>query len=71
MLASISLPLFVTALAAVVVIPDDSATLVAAQVVLAATLGFEGTGLFVASIVLGGSRSRIDVARTGIRVQEK
>jgi len=53
-LASVSLPLFLAALLAVVVIPDDSAALVAAQAVLAAALGLGAAGLFVGSIVLAG-----------------
>lgn len=53
-LASVSLPLFVAAVAVVVVIPDDSAALVAAQAVVAAALGVGAAGLFVGSIVLEG-----------------
>ncbi|KAJ6803107.1 uncharacterized protein M6B38_109025 [Iris pallida] len=53
-LASFSLPLLLAALAAVVLIPDDTPALVAAQAVLAAALGAGGAGLFVASLVLGG-----------------
>ncbi|XP_050225961.1 uncharacterized protein LOC126675370 [Mercurialis annua] len=53
-LASASLPLLVAALAAVVIIPDDSTALVAAQAVLAGALVVGAVGLYVGSIVLGG-----------------
>ena len=53
-LASVSLPLFLAALLAIVVIPDDSAALVVVQAVLAAALGVGAAGLFVGSIVLEG-----------------
>lgn len=53
-LASASLPIFLAAVAAVVVIPDDSVTLVVVQAVLAAALGVGAAGLFVGSVVLGG-----------------
>lgn len=53
-LASASLPIFLAAVAAVVVIPDDSLTLVAVQAVLAGALGVGAAGLFVGSVVLGG-----------------
>ncbi|EEF52122.1 uncharacterized protein LOC8277362 [Ricinus communis] len=53
-LASAALPVFVAALAAVVIIPDDSVGLVAAQAVLAGTLVVGAAGLFVGSVVLGG-----------------
>ncbi|WOK97963.1 hypothetical protein Cni_G06671 [Canna indica] len=53
-LASVSLPLLVAAVAAIVLIPDDSAALVAAQIFLAAALGVGAAGLFVGSVVLGG-----------------
>lgn len=53
-LASATLPVLVAALAAIVLIPDDSAGLVAVQAVLAGALGVGAVGLIVASIVLGG-----------------
>ncbi len=53
-LASASLPIFVAAVAAIVLIPDDSAGLVAVQAVLAGALGVGSVGLFVGSIVLNG-----------------
>ncbi|KAJ9163654.1 hypothetical protein P3X46_023299 [Hevea brasiliensis] len=53
-LASATLPILVVALAAIVVIPDDSAGLVAVQVVLAGALVVGAAGLFVGSVVLGG-----------------
>ncbi|CAD5172664.1 unnamed protein product [Musa acuminata subsp. malaccensis] len=53
-LASVSLPLLVAAVAAIVLIPDDSAALVAAQAFLSAALGVVAAGLFVGSVVLGG-----------------
>lgn len=53
-LASLSLPLLVMAIVAVVLIPDDSAALVAVQAVVAAALGVGAAGLFVGSIVLDG-----------------
>jgi hypothetical protein len=53
-LASAALPILVAALVVIVVIPDDSAGLVAAQAVLAGTLAVGGAGLLVASLVLGG-----------------
>lgn len=53
-LASASLPVLVAAILAVVIIPDDSTALVAAQTVLAGTLAATATGLFVGSIVLEG-----------------
>lgn len=53
-LASFSLPLLIAAVAAIVLIPDDSAVLVAAQAVVAALLGVGAAGLFVGSVVLGG-----------------
>ncbi|KAK8465838.1 hypothetical protein PHAVU_009G190100 [Phaseolus vulgaris] len=54
LLASAALPAFVAAIAAIVLIPDDSAALVAVQVVVAAALGVGAVGLFVGSVVLGG-----------------
>ena len=54
LLASAALPAFVAAIAAIVLIPDDSATLVAVQAVVAAALGVGAVGLFVGSVVLGG-----------------
>ncbi|CAL1368153.1 unnamed protein product [Linum trigynum] len=53
-LASAALPAAVAALAAVVIIPDDSAGLVAVQAVVAGTLGVGAAGLFVGSILLEG-----------------
>ncbi|RDX84476.1 hypothetical protein CR513_34467, partial [Mucuna pruriens] len=53
-LASAALPAFVAAIAAIVLIPDDSAALVAVQAVVAAALGVGAVGLFVGSVVLGG-----------------
>lgn len=53
-LASLALPLLVAAVGAIVIIPDDSAALVAAQTVLAALLAVGAAGLFVGSVVLGG-----------------
>ncbi|PKA57308.1 hypothetical protein AXF42_Ash002612 [Apostasia shenzhenica] len=53
-LASVSLPLLLAAVAAIVLIPDDSPPLVAAQALLAALLGVGAAGLFVGSVVLGG-----------------
>lgn len=53
-LASAALPILVLALAAIVVIPDDSAGLVAVQAVLAGGLVVGAAGLFVGSVVLGG-----------------
>lgn len=53
-LASISLPLLVAAVVAVVVVPDDSVALVAVQAVVAAVLAAGAAGLFVGSVVLAG-----------------
>lgn len=53
-LASAALPILVAAVVAIVVIPDDSAGLVAAQAVLAGALGVGAAGLLVGSFVLGG-----------------
>ncbi|KAJ4749818.1 hypothetical protein LUZ62_084223 [Rhynchospora pubera] len=53
-LASISLPLLVAAIATIVIVPDDSTVLVVAQYVLAAAFGVGAAGLFVGSVVLGG-----------------
>ncbi|TKY73422.1 hypothetical protein E2542_SST02174 [Spatholobus suberectus] len=53
-LASAALPTLVAAVAAIVLIPDDSAALVAVQVVVAAALGVGAVGLLVGSVVLGG-----------------
>ncbi|KAG6496768.1 hypothetical protein ZIOFF_044640 [Zingiber officinale] len=53
-LASVSLPLFVAAVVAIVIIPDDSAVLVAVQAFIAAALGVGAAGLFVGSLFLGG-----------------
>ncbi|XP_020232018.1 uncharacterized protein LOC109812460 [Cajanus cajan] len=54
LLASAALPAFVAAIAAIVIIPDDSAALVAAQALIAAALGVGAVALFVGSVVLGG-----------------
>ncbi|KAH7529149.1 uncharacterized protein LOC107415849 [Ziziphus jujuba] len=53
-LASASLPIFVAAVAAIVLIPDDSVGLVAVQIVLAGALVVGAAGLFVGSVVLDG-----------------
>ncbi|KAJ0971315.1 hypothetical protein J5N97_019274 [Dioscorea zingiberensis] len=53
-LASVALPLLVAALAAIVIIPDDSPVLVATQVLIAAALAAGAAGLFLGSVVLGG-----------------
>ncbi|KAJ9677341.1 hypothetical protein PVL29_022363 [Vitis rotundifolia] len=53
-LASAALPIFVAAIAAIVLIPDDSAALVAIQAVIAGALVVGATGLVVGSVVLGG-----------------
>lgn len=53
-LASVSLPLFLAAVATIVLIPDDSVPLVAAQAFLAAAFAVGAAGLFVGSVVLGG-----------------
>ncbi|EXB20736.1 hypothetical protein L484_007644 [Morus notabilis] len=53
-LASASLPILVAAIAAIVVIPDDSAALVVLQAVLAGALGVGAVGLLVGSVVLDG-----------------
>ncbi|KAI3429954.1 uncharacterized protein J3R85_008447 [Psidium guajava] len=53
-LASAALPILVAALAAVVLIPDDSAGLVAVQAVVAGGLLVGAAGLLVGSVVLGG-----------------
>ncbi|KAG9459969.1 hypothetical protein H6P81_004477 [Aristolochia fimbriata] len=59
-LASVALPLFVAAIAAVVLIPDDSGALVALQAVVAAALAVGATGVFVGSLVLGGLQESTD-----------
>ncbi|KAL3692652.1 hypothetical protein R1sor_006303 [Riccia sorocarpa] len=53
-LASLALPLFVGAIAAIVLIPDDTTVLVVVQNVLAALLLAGAGGLFVGSVVLSG-----------------
>lgn len=53
-LASAALPTLVAAVATLVLIPDDSASLVVVQSVVAAALGVGAVGLFAASVVLGG-----------------
>ena len=53
-LASAALPALVAAVAAIVIIPDDSVGLVAVQVVLAGALAIGAAGLFVGSIILDG-----------------
>ncbi|XP_034673575.1 uncharacterized protein LOC117904877 [Vitis riparia] len=53
-LASAALPIFVAAIAAIVLIPDDSSALIAVQALIAGALVVGATGLVVGSIVLGG-----------------
>ncbi|KAK6924962.1 Protein of unknown function DUF1118 [Dillenia turbinata] len=53
-LASAALPILVAAVAAIVLIPDDSVGLVVVQAVVAGALVLGAAGLFVGSIVLGG-----------------
>lgn len=53
-LASAALPILVAAIVAVVVIPDDSASLVAVQAVVAGALAVGAVGLFIGSVVLEG-----------------
>lgn len=53
-LASAALPLLLGAVVAVVVIPDDTAALVAVQALIGGLLAVGGVGLFVGSIVLEG-----------------
>ncbi|KAJ8536442.1 hypothetical protein K7X08_034843 [Anisodus acutangulus] len=53
-LASAALPILVAAILAIVLIPDDSVGLVAAQAVLAGAFGLTAVGLFVGSVVLDG-----------------
>ncbi|KAL6175546.1 hypothetical protein ACLB2K_052185 [Fragaria x ananassa] len=53
-LASAALPVLVAALAAIVLIPDDSAALVVVQYVVASVLGAGAVGLLVGSVVLDG-----------------
>ncbi|XP_078428124.1 transmembrane protein, putative (DUF1118) [Wolffia australiana] len=53
-LASVALPLLVAALGVVVLVPDDSAALVAVQSVLAAALATGAAAAFVASVLLSG-----------------
>ncbi|GFZ17525.1 hypothetical protein Acr_26g0007950 [Actinidia rufa] len=53
-LASAALPILVAAILAIVLIPDDSAALVAVQAVIAGALGVGAAGLLVGSVVLGG-----------------
>ncbi|XP_010678583.2 uncharacterized protein LOC104894111 [Beta vulgaris subsp. vulgaris] len=53
-LASAALPFLVAAILAVVLIPDDSAGLVAAQAVVAGSFVVGAAGLFVGSVVLDG-----------------
>ncbi|KAF4367618.1 hypothetical protein F8388_011257 [Cannabis sativa] len=53
-LASAALPILVAAIVTIVLIPDDSAGLVALQAVIAGSLGVGAAGLFVGSVVLGG-----------------
>lgn len=52
-LASAALPALVAALAAIVLIPDDSAGLVAVQAVVAAAFGVGAVGLLVGSVLIG------------------
>ncbi|GAB2269935.1 hypothetical protein Dimus_004853 [Dionaea muscipula] len=53
-LASAALPFLLAAIAAVVLIPDDSVGLVAVKVVLAGGLAVAAAGLYVGSVVLDG-----------------
>ncbi|KAL5544386.1 hypothetical protein UlMin_008170 [Ulmus minor] len=53
-LASAALPILVAAILTIVVIPDDSVGLLAAQAVLAGLLGVGAVGLLVGSVVLDG-----------------
>lgn len=53
-LASAALPAFALAILAIVLIPDDSTTLVVLQDVVAASFGVGAVGLFVGSLVLEG-----------------
>ncbi|KAK3024003.1 hypothetical protein RJ639_045023 [Escallonia herrerae] len=53
-LASAALPIFVVAILAIVVIPDDSAALVAVQAVVGGGLVVGAAGLLVGSVVLDG-----------------
>lgn len=53
-LASVALPLFVAAIATIVLIPDDSLPLIAAQAIIAGAFALGATGLFVGSVLLGG-----------------
>ncbi|KAL3617967.1 hypothetical protein CASFOL_038288 [Castilleja foliolosa] len=53
-LASISLPVLLAAGVVFLVIPDDSAALVATQAVIGGLLAVGGVGLFVGSLVLEG-----------------
>lgn len=54
LLASAALPAFVAAIAAIVLIPDDSVPLIAVQALIAGALVVGAAGLFVGSVVLGG-----------------
>ncbi|XP_059641409.1 uncharacterized protein LOC132283479 [Cornus florida] len=53
-LASASLPILVAAILTIVLIPDDSTSLVVVQAVIAAALGVGAVGLLVGSVVLDG-----------------
>ncbi|NBH76536.1 DUF1118 domain-containing protein [Rodentibacter pneumotropicus] len=53
-LASAALPVLLAAVVAVVVIPDDSVGLVAAQALIGGLLAVGGVGLYVGSLVLEG-----------------
>jgi hypothetical protein len=53
-IASASLPILVAAISAVVFIPDDPPALLAAQYLLAGTLGVGAVGLLAGSVVLEG-----------------
>ena len=53
-MASATLPILVAAVAAVVLIPDDSVGLVVVQAVLAGALVVGAAGLFIGSVVLDG-----------------
>ncbi|KAL5981685.1 hypothetical protein ACLOJK_015748 [Asimina triloba] len=52
--ASVALSLLVAAIAALVLIPDDSAALVAVHAAVVGALGIGAAGLFVGSVVLEG-----------------
>lgn len=53
-LASVAIPFFVAAIATIVIIPDDSLPLIAAQAIIAGAFALGATGLLVGSVLLGG-----------------